>query len=494
MQVTETLSEGLKRAYTVVLPAADLEGKRTAKLAELGKTLRLPGFRPGKVPLPVVRQRYGSAVAAEVLEESVDQATRRVLSERGLRPATQPKVDLVASEKDKDLEFKMEFEVLPEIELPDFGVIQLTRLKAEPTPETVDRALASIAERQRTVEDTEEVRPAEKRDILHIDFSGTVEGKPVAGGSGTGMDVEVGGEGFVPGFTEQLVGMTPGETRRFALTFPEDYGGKELAGKEVQFEVTAKALRRAVVPAIDDELAKKMGLEGIDQLRQLLINQIQREYDQLSRMRLKRQLLDELAKLATFAAPESLVETEFRQIWQRVEADRQAGRLDEEDRGKDEEALRAEYRGIAERRVRLGLLLAEVGRVHNIAVASDEMTRAVRAEAARYPGQERQVMEFFRKNPSAAEHLRGPIFEDKVVDFLLGLAKVEEHQIGAEELSREPEAPVEAPGVATEQLSREPEVPVEEPRVATEELPHQPASAEERQVEPEELPSEPQAS
>lgn len=440
MQVTETLSEGLKRAYTVVLPAADLEGKRSARLAELGKTLRIPGFRPGKVPLPVVRQRYGNAVSAEVLEESVGEATRQVLSERKLRPAMQPKVDLVASAPDQDLEFKMELEVLPEVALPEFGGIRLVRLKAEVSQETLDKALANIAERQRTFEDVDEARPAAKGDFLNIDFSGTVDGKPVSGGAGSGVDVEVGGQGFVPGFTEQLEGMAPGDTRHFPLTFPADYPNPELAGKEVQFEVTANKLRRAVVPPLDDELAKKLGVDGIEQLRELIRGQIQREYDQLSRMRLKRQLLDELATLATFSVPESLVEAEFGQIWQRLEADRAAGQLDEEDRNKDEATLRADYRAIAERRVRLGLLLAEIGRVHNINVTSDEMTRAVRGEAARYPGQENRVLEFFRKNPQAAEHLRGPIFEDKVIDFLVELAQVEDKPVSAEELSREPES------------------------------------------------------
>ncbi len=440
MNVTETLSEGLKRAYTVVLPAADLEGKRAAKLAELGKTVRLPGFRPGKVPLPVVRQRYGKAVAAEVVEESVSDATQRVLSERNLRPAMQPKVDLVTAEADKDLEFKMELEVLPDVPLPDFGAIHLTRLKATPSAEAVDSALRTIAERQRTLEDIDEVRPAEKGEFLRIDFGGTVEDKPVAGGAGKDMDVEVGGEGFVPGFTEQLEGMRPGETKRFTLTFPEDYHGKELAGKEVAFEVTAKQLRRTVIPLVDDELAKKLGLDGLDKLREVVTQQIQREYDQLSRMRLKRELLDELAKVATFTAPESLVQAEFEQIWRRLEADRAAGQLDEEDRGKDEETLRTDYRAIADRRVRLGLMLAEIGRTHNIGVSPEEMTRAIRGEAARFPGQEQQVMQFFRNNPSAADHLRGPIFEDKVIDFVVELAQVEEKEVSPEELAREPDA------------------------------------------------------
>ncbi|MBV9783916.1 MAG: trigger factor [Acidisphaera sp.] len=442
MQVTETLSEGLKRAYTVVVPAADIEGKRTAKLTQLGKTLRLPGFRPGKVPMPVVRQRYGNAVMAEVLEESVGEATRQVLNERGLRPAMQPKVDLLGGlEQNRDLEFKVELELLPEIPMPDFAGIELTRMKAEVAPEAVDKALDGIAQRQRTLEPVTEERPAATGDVLTADFVGRIEGTPFPGGEGKDVDLEVGGAGFIPGFTEQLAGMTPGETRTIDVTFPEAYQAKDLAGKAAQFEITAKQLKRPVLPPIDEELAKKIGFEGLDEVRQTITTQMQREYDQLSRLRLKRQLLDALAERATFTVPETLVAAEFEQIWKRVEADRQSGQLDEEDRDKDEAALRAEYRAIAERRVRLGLLLSEIGRSNGLTVAPEEMTRAMRAEAGRYPGQETQVMEFFRKNPQAAENLRGPLFEEKVVDFVLELARVEDKPVTPDELTAEPPPP-----------------------------------------------------
>jgi len=437
-QVTETLSEGLKRAFTVVVPAADIETKRTAKLTELGKTLRLPGFRPGKVPFPVVRQRFGSAVSAEVLEESVNEATNRMLSDRGLRPAIQPKVDLVSSDPARDVEFKVELEILPEITMPDFGALALTRPKAEVTEEALEKGLGSLATRQRRVEDSEEIRPAVRGDILTVDYIGRVDGVAFAGGAGSDVDIEVGGDGFIPGFTEQLEGMSPGETRTIDVTFPDPYQSAELAGKSAQFEIVAKKLRIAIIPAVDEALATAIGFESLEELRGMVSKQMQREYDGLSRLRLKRQLLDALAEAVSFIVPESMVDSEFEQIWRRLEADRTAGRLDEADRDKDDATLKTEYRAIAERRVRLGLLLAEIGRVNGLTVGQEEMLRAMRTEAARYPGQEQQVMEFFRKNPQAAEGLRGPIFEEKVIDFVVELAKIEETSVTPEELSADP--------------------------------------------------------
>jgi trigger factor len=443
MQVTETLSDGLKRAYTVVVPAADIESRRSKRLAEIGKNVTLPGFRPGKVPLTVIKQRYGGAVTAEVLEESVNDATRQVLSDRGLRSAGQPNVDVVnmagSPSNQADLEFKVELEILPEITMPDFGTIEITRMRAEPQPESIEKALADIAARNRDLVDVEEARPAAKGDYLTIDYAGKVDGVPFEGGTGTDVDVEIGGGGFIPSFSEQLESVTPGESRTIEVTFPSEYRAKDLAGKAATFDVTAKKLKRAIVPPLDDELAKKLGFESLERVRELLTQQRQREYDALSRLRTKRQLLDALAKKADFAVPQGMVQAEFDQIWRRVEADRKEGRMDADDQGKDDDTLKAEYRAIAERRVRLGLLLAEIGRANGISVAADEMTRAMRTEASRYPGRETQVMEFFRKNPQAAETLRGPIFEEKVVDFVLELAQVRDQLVTPEELAREPE-------------------------------------------------------
>jgi trigger factor len=446
MQVTETLSDGLKRAYTVVVPAADIETKRAARLASLAKTLNLPGFRPGKIPPTVVRQRYGTAVNAEVLEESVSQATQQVLTERGLRPALQPKIDVVSLDAtgrtDQDLEFKVELELLPEITLPDFGEIQLDRMKVEVADDTVDKALADVTRRNRTLEPIppEELgdRGAATGEVLTVDYVGQIDGTEFPGGTAKDIEVEVGGPGFIPGFSEPLEGMKPGETRTIEVTFPAEYSVPTLAGKAASFEVNAQTLSRAVVPALDDELAKKLGFDDLAAMRDMFTRRVQAEYDQIARLRLKRQLLDALADVTKFASPEGMVEQEFSQIWQRLETDRQAGRLDDDDKDKDEETLKADYRAIAERRVRLGLLLAEIGRVNNITVAPDEMTRAMRAEAMRYPGQEQQVFEFFRQNPRATDTLRGPLFEEKVIDFILELAKVEDRTVTLEELTKEP--------------------------------------------------------
>ena len=456
MQVTETLSDGLKRGFTVVVPAADIESRRAKRLAELGKTVRLAGFRPGHVPAAVVKQRYGGAVTAEVLEESVNQATQQVLEDRGLRSALQPKVEVVSMEEAKGLEFKVELELLPEITLPDFGSIALTRLKAEPPAEVIDRALNEIAARQRKMEDIEETRPAVTGEFLMVDFVGSIDGTPFPGGAATDLDIEVGGSGFIPGFTEQMEGMAPGDVRTISVTFPESYGVPDLAGKAASFEITAKKLKRAVLPPIDETLAEGLGFDGgMDELRKAIAAQAQREYDSMSRMRIKRELLDALSERASFPVPPTMVEGEFSQIWQRLEADRKEGKLDEDDKGKDEATLQAEYRAIAERRVRLGLLLSEIGRSNGITVTPDELTRAMRAEAGRYPGQEQKVLEFFRKNPQAADSLRGPIFEEKVVDYVLELAQITDSMVTPEELARDPGVPEAITGAGQAAVAEE---------------------------------------
>ena len=444
MQVTETLSEGLKRGFTVTVPAAELEGKRDARLKEVAANLNLPGFRPGKVPVSLARQRYGAAIWGEVIEQIVSDSIRAVFEERGLRPAGQPQVDLVSGQEDdgKGLEFKVESEILPEIAVPDLSGLALTRLKATVSDEAVDKALTDIAQRGRNFEVIEEVRPAAKGDVVAIDFVGKRDGVPFDGGTAEDVNVEIGGEGFIPGFAEQIEGMKPGEEKVITVTFPVDYGAAELAGKEATFDIKAKQLKKAVDAEINDDLAKTIGFENLDQLKDLIRKQISGEYDQLSRLRIKRDLLDALAGKADFEAPAGMVESEFQQIWARVESDRKAGQLDDEDKEKDEDTLRADYRKIAERRVKLGLLLAEIGRKNGITVTPEELGRAVRAEAMRYPGQEQQVFEFFQKNPQAAEGLRGPIFENKVVDYLIELATVTDKEVTPDELSDIPAADI----------------------------------------------------
>jgi trigger factor len=448
MQVTETLSDGLKRNYTVVLPVADLESRRTERLTTLGKTLRLPGFRPGKVPMPIVKQRYGTAVSAEVLEESVNEATQKVLSERGLRPAQQPKVDLVTENPTaltSDLEFTVVLELLPDIVLPDFSTIELTRLKAEVTPESVDKALEQIAKFNHTLEpipaETLAAREngAAPGEVLTIDYAGKIDDVLFEGGTGTDTAVEIGGTGFIPGFAEQLEGARPGEVRTINVTFPENYGKAELAGKAATFDITVKALSTQIIPPIDDDLAKKLGADDLAAVREMVTSRQQQEYDGMSRIRLKKALLDALTGLTDFPVPPSIADQEFEQIWQQFEAARKAGTQDEADKTKDDDTLRTEYRAIAERRVRLGLLLAEIGRINNITVTEQELNRALYQRAMQYPGQETQMLEFFQKYPQLTNSVRGPLLEEKVVDFVLELAKVTDSVVTPEELAKEPE-------------------------------------------------------
>jgi trigger factor len=448
MQVTETLSDGLKRAFSVVVPAADIEGKCRAKLADISRTIKLPGFRPGKVPVNLVRQRYGSAVLAEVMQAELDQVAGQVVEGRGLRPAGQPRIALtdkpdIASGKAQDLSFTLELEVLPDITTPDLASLQLVRLRTLASDEQVEKMLADIAKRNSDMVTVEEERGAAIGDVLTVDFAGSIEGVPFEGGAGGDVAVELGASGFIPGFAEQLEGLRAGEQRRIEVTFPDEYHAENLRGKAAAFEVTAKALKRPMAQQIDDAFAEKLGFESLEKLREIVRGQIQREFDDTSRLRIKRELLDQLALKADFPAPQNLVNIEFGAIWQRVEADLKQGRADEEDRGKDEATLRAEYRAIADRRVRLGLLLSEIGRSAGVQVTQQELNMALRREAMRYPGQEKMVVEFFRKTPQAVEQLRGPIFEDKVVDYILEMAHVEERLVSPEVLN----APMDDDGV-----------------------------------------------
>jgi len=423
-------AEGFKRRFTVVVPLADIESRHAAKLSERGRTPGLPSSQPGAVAM------------AEVLDESVNAAAQQVVASRGLRLAAQPRVDVVTlprrpdgQEQQRDLEFKLEIELLPAIPIPEFATLTLTKLMTQPSTDEIDTALTAIAAHHRAFVLVEEARGAAWGEMLSIDFTGRVDGTAFDGGAGTEFSVEVGGPGFFPGFTEQLEGMAAGETREIRVMFPAGHGVTELAGKAAAFAVTAKALYHPVPAALDDALAGRLGFATLEELRDSVRRQMQRECDQMSRLRLKRELMDSLSSAARFAVPATMVESEFEQIWQAVAADREDGRADEEDRGKDEAVLRVEYRAIAERRVRLGLLLAAIGQAEGVVIGADEMTGAMRAEAARYAGQEDQLMEYFANNPAAAEGLRGPLFEEKVVDFIIGRVSIKEKAVTPEELA-----------------------------------------------------------
>ncbi len=416
MQVTETLSDGLKRGFTITVPETEITGKREKRLAELSKTMQLPGFRPGKVPMSMVRKRYGDAVAAEIIEGAVNEASDQLLAERNLRPAMQPKLEVTKPGQNSDLEFTLQLEILPDITIPALTDIKLNKPVAEVSEQAITEALDRLAKQRQSFEPVETPRPAEAGEQLIVDFVGKVDGEAFQGGTANDVPVIVAGEGFVPGFAEQLVGLSPGETRTINVTFPKDYA-KPLAGKDATFEITAKSLNIPNVPAADDEFAKQLGLDSLEALRQDISERISKEYAQLSRMKQKRALLDALAERAQFTAPESLVEGEFAEIWRQVEQEK-----------------------AADRRVRLGLLVAEIGRANEISVTDQDLQRAMFAEAMRYRDQAMQVLDFFKKNPQAMDRFRGPIFEDKVVDYLLGQVQLEEVTVTPEELAADPES------------------------------------------------------
>jgi trigger factor len=430
MQVTELPADGLKRQFKIVVPAGDLSAKVDERLAELAQTAQLPGFRKGKVPVGLLKKQYGQALYGEALEQAVNQSTAKAIEDRGLRPALQPRVDLKELSEGKDVEFEVAVEVLPEIGKLDFSGIELERLKAEVPAKDVDDALDRIAKANREQKPVGPPRPAQKGDALKLDFVGSVDGVEFPGGKAEDYVLELGSGSFIPGFEDQLIGAEVDKPLDVKVTFPADYGNAELAGKEAVFKCTVKEIREFVDKPADDELAKKNNFENLEAMRKALSDRIGQDYAQVSRSMIKRQLLDKLADSHKFAVPEGLVEGEFNAIWQRVEEAKKNGEKLED----DEDKMRNEYREIAERRIRLGLLLADVGRSNSIDVTPEELNQAVMREAMRYPGQERQVLEFYGKNAELKERLRAPIFEEKTVDFILELAKVNEKSVTPEEL------------------------------------------------------------
>jgi trigger factor len=449
MQVTETNADGLKHEMTVVIAAADIERRVTDRLSEIGRTIRLPGFRPGKVPLTVLRKRYGPSVMGEVLERTVSDSSTEAMRERNLRPALQPKVEIVSFNEGADLQYKLAVEVLPQIELANLGEIQVERLKPEVPEEEIDRALERIAKQQRKSEPVE--RAAEKGDIVVMDFVGSVGGVEFPGGSAKDYSLELGSSSFIPGFEDQLVGIKAGEERLVKVDFPADYGAEDLAGKAAEFKVNASAVKALAEQAIDESLAQTVGLENLEALRQTVRERIARDYSGIARQKLKRQLLDRLAERHEFTVPAGMVDIELDTIWRQYQAqlerakqsgtestetpkDEAATPKDEAATPKDEAAVKAEYKDIAERRVRLGLVLAEIGSKNNLTVTQDELNRAIAEEARRFPGQERNVIEYYRNNPGAVDSLRAPIYEDKVVDFILELAQVTDKPVSLKEL------------------------------------------------------------
>ena len=445
MQVTETLADGLKREYRVVVPATDLETKVSARLDDLKDRVRINGFRPGKVPVSHLKRVYGRSVMAETIEETVREANASIVSEHGFKLAREPKVTLPEAEAEvnavvdgkADLSYSVAIEILPKIELADFSGISLEKLTATVTDEEVEAALNRLAEQSRPFEDKGEGAKAETGDKVTVSFTGSIDGKPFEGGTGEDIAVELGSNSFIPGFEEQLAGIAAGETRTVKASFPENYLTKDLAGKEASFEVTAKLIAAPGKVTVDDAFAKSLGMESLDKLKEALRDRITREHAAESRRKVKRKLLDALDERHKFDLPPTLVDEEFENVWRTVTSDLEAQKKTFADENTTEEAARAEYRGIAERRVRLGLVLSEIGAKNNIQVTDDELNRAVMERARQFPGQEQRIWDYYRKSPEALASLRAPLYEEKVVDFLLELVKTSEKTVSREELYRE---------------------------------------------------------
>ena len=448
MQVTETLSEGLKREYKVVVPAAELDAKVNQRLDDLKGRVRINGFRPGKVPVAHLKRMYGRSAMAEVIEATVRDTNNQIVSERGFKLAADPKVTLPTEEGaieqlidgKSDLNYTMALEIVPPIALGDFKAIKLTKLTADVAPTEVEEGIKNIVDQNRPYTPRPQGEKAEKDDRITISFAGTIDGKPFEGGSGDDAVVLIGSNTFIPGFEDQLIGIASGETRTLKVTFPAHYMKEDLAGKDAEFVVTANSIEAPGTVTVDDEFAKALGLESIEKLRDAVKDRITREHASMSRQKIKRALLDELDKMHKFDPPPTLVEEEFDRVWKSVLQELENERKTFADENTTEEKAKAEYRAIAERRVRLGLVLAEIGEKNNITVTDDELSRAVMDRARQFAGQEQRVWDYYRQNPQAVAALRAPIFEEKVVDFLLELASVKDSKVSREELYKDDES------------------------------------------------------
>ncbi len=440
MQVTETLSSGLKREFKVVVNAAELDKKLNAKLIDISKRANIKGFRPGKVPVRHLKRVYGKSAMAEVVQKTIDDHSKTVPSERNLKPAYQPEVKLPEDEAEVkaimdgkgDLSFSLAFEVIPSFELQDHSGLELVRHVVEVTEDHIGETLKRLTAQAKSFETREGA--AEKGDRLMVSFVGTVDGEVFDGGTADDVALEIGSGQFIPGFEDQLTGAKAGDEKTVKVTFPETYGVKELAGKPAEFAVKVTAVEKPVEAAIDDVFAKKIGFEDLVKLKDMIKSRVSQEFGQMTVMKLKRDVLDALDKLYSFDLPEKLVEAEFNGIWKALTGEMKRAGKSFVDEGTTEEAAEKEYRGIAERRVRLGLVLGTMGEKEGVVVNEQELQQALLARARQFPGQEKQVFEHYSKNTSAVIELRGPIFEQKVVDLIVSKATLADKSVTREEL------------------------------------------------------------
>jgi trigger factor len=445
MQVTETLNEGLKHEFQISVPASDLDAKADAKLVDLKDKVRLNGFRPGKVPVSHLKKVYGRSVMAETIDQTIRDTNTQIFTERGFRLATEPKVTMPTEQKEveqllsgkTDLTYTVAIEVVPPIQLADFKSFNVEKPVVEVTDADVDDAVKRIADQSRPYAAKSEGAKAENGDRVTINFKGTIDGTPFDGGTGEGIQVVIGTGQFIPGFEEQLIGIGVGETRTLKVSFPKNYASEKLAGQAAEFETTATVVEAPGETRIDDEFAKTLGLESLDKLKEAARERLGAEFAGAIRQRVKRTLLDRLDESHKFEAPPSLVAEEFKLMWDSIKAEMESSGKTFADENTTEEAAKEEYQKIADRRVRLGLVLSEIGEKNKISVTEDEVSRAVIERARSMPGREKEVWDYYRNNANALAQLRAPIYEDKVVDFILELASVTEKKVTREDLFKD---------------------------------------------------------
>ncbi|MGE0196078.1 MAG: trigger factor [Methylocystis sp.] len=447
MQVTQTSAQGLKQEYKVVLPAGELAAKLAAQLTELQAKSQIKGFRPGKAPIAHLKKLYGKSIMTDVLQEAVNDANRKIVDDNALRIALEPKIDFPGGQEEVerallaegDFSYVVTFETLPNFEIGAFDDISLERPVAEVAEDDIEKALQSLAERAQEFEARADGAKAEKGDKLTIDFTGKLDGEPFEGGTGGDVDLVLGAGTFIPGFEEQLEGAAAGEQRVVKVRFPEDYAAKALAGKDAEFDVTVKSVSAPKTLGLDEELAKKYGFESLEAMKTAVRGNLEADIEKASRDKLKRALLDALDTRYSFELPESLVDQEFANIWGQHEQESKRAGMPVAEEGKSEEETKDEFRKIAERRVRLGLVLAEIGKDAGVKVDEKDLTDALVERARMFPGQEKAVWDYYRNNEQALAQLRAPIYEERVVDHLAKLIKIADKTVSREELFKEDE-------------------------------------------------------
>lgn len=453
MQVTELKSEGLKREYKIKVDANTINENIESQLQSLSSRVKIPGFRPGHIPMNVLKQRYGKSVTGEVLERQVNTASQQMMKDKGLKPAMPAKVDVGDYQEGGDFEFTLSLEILPDVPEIMFDKISLDKFVALVDPKDVTEGIERLAARNKTLVRRGKNDKAKSGDVLSIDFVGKVNGVAFEGGTAQGVKLEIDSKTFIPGFEEQLIGAKEGDDVLVKVTFPKDYHNKELAGKAAEFEVKVHEVNEAKAAEINDEFAKTVGFESVDKLKEAVNKQFEDDYGQVARTRMKKQLFDYLEENIRFGVPESMLDLEFKSIWERLQEARKEG--DEELKGKSDAELETEYKRIAERRVRLGLILSDIGFKNKLTVSKEELSQALMQQARQFPGQEMKIYEYYQKNPAQLDDLRGPILEEKAVDFIISKSKINEKKVSVSELMASDEDANEDDGAKNKKKTKE---------------------------------------